>query len=122
MRSIPFKPFLAALAIVLAPGVSMAAQEDEPARKPAPKVARPAKPKKLKPKRDPNVKQVEMNSATEQELKTLPGISEDLAARIIAGRPYLSKSNLVTHNILPAGIYETIKRRIFVIPKLQKQQ
>jgi competence protein ComEA len=57
---------------------------------------------------------VDINNATREQLKTLPGIGDAEADRIIAGRPYLSKANLVTHNIIDRGVYENIKRKIVV--------
>ncbi len=57
-------------------------------------------------------KQVDINSASAKELKTLPGIGEAEAAKIIAGRPYGSKAQLVTHNILSNELYEGIKRQV----------
>ena len=55
------------------------------------------------------VKLVDINSAGKKELKTLPGIGDADADKIIAGRPYLVKAHLVTHNILPRGVYENLK-------------
>jgi competence protein ComEA len=58
------------------------------------------------------VKAVDINSASKAELKTLRGIDDARADKIIAGRPYLSKAFLVTRNIVPAGAYQTIKGQI----------
>jgi competence protein ComEA len=63
------------------------------------------------------LKAVDINSASKAELKTLPGIDDARADKIIAGRPYLSKGFLVTRNIIPAGVYETIKRQIIAKQK-----
>jgi len=63
------------------------------------------------------VKLVDINSAGKAELKTLPGISDTEADKIIAGRPYLSKAHLVTHKVIPHGVYEQIKRQIIAIQK-----
>lgn len=57
-------------------------------------------------------KLVDINRATKDELKTLPGIQDPQADRIIAGRPYPTKARLVTRNILSAEAYELIKKRI----------
>jgi len=54
-------------------------------------------------------KLVNLNAASAKELKTLPGGSEEEAARIIAGRPYNSKANLVTNKIVSEGRYFEIK-------------
>ena len=63
------------------------------------------------------VKPVDINSAGKEELKKLPGIGDAEADKIIAGRPYLSKANLVTHKVLPEGGYEPIKRLIIARQK-----
>jgi competence protein ComEA len=54
-------------------------------------------------------KLVDINSATAKELKTLPGIKDAEAAKIIAGRPYGSKAFLLTQNIVSADVYGGIK-------------
>jgi predicted DNA-binding helix-hairpin-helix protein len=60
-------------------------------------------------------KLVDVNSASRKELKTLPGIGDAEADRIIAGRPYLSKTHLVSDARIPAGIYQSIRHRIIAI-------
>jgi len=62
-----------------------------------------------KPKAVPKVKLVDINSAKKVELKTLPGVSDAEADKIIAGRPYGSKAHLLTHNIVNAEVYEGLK-------------
>jgi len=61
---------------------------------------------------------VDINSAPAAQLKKLPGISEEQAERIVAGRPYLSKADLVAQGAIPAGTYLVIKRRIVALQKL----
>ena len=56
--------------------------------------------------------QVDINSATEAELRAVPGVGDTYAAKIIAGRPYANKSQLKTRNILPAPVYETVKYKL----------
>jgi len=63
-------------------------------------------------------KLVDINQASKAELKKLPGIGETEADKIIAGRPYLSKANLVTQNILTREVYEKLKA--LVIAKQNK--
>jgi competence protein ComEA len=57
-------------------------------------------------------KLVDINSASAKELETLPGIGDAEAAKIIAGRPYGSKSWLATHRILDESIYDGIRHLI----------
>ena len=60
------------------------------------------------------IKPVDLNRASKAELKSLPGISDTMAEKIIAGRPYNSKAAIVTDGIVPAGIFLAIKARIEV--------
>ena len=59
---------------------------------------------------------VDINRATVRQLKTLPGIGEVQAQRIVEGRPYLSKADLVEKKAIPAGTYLSIKRLIIAKP------
>lgn len=57
-------------------------------------------------------KPIDINSASRSQLKKLPGIGDAEAARIIAARPYRSKAELVTKQVLPEGVYLSLRRRI----------
>jgi|GEM_PF-4587416 len=63
------------------------------------------------------VKRIDINSASRKELKTLTGIGDAEADRIVAGRPYLSKAELVNRNVLPVGPYLSIKNQIIALQK-----
>lgn len=52
---------------------------------------------------------IDINTATEAELKAVPGIGDAYAAKIIAGRPYAKKDQLKSRNILPGPVYEKTK-------------
>jgi len=64
-----------------------------------------------------SVKRVDINSASRAELKTLPGIGDAEAGRIIAGRPYLSKADLASKNVIPTGTYLSLKNQVIAIQK-----
>jgi competence protein ComEA len=55
---------------------------------------------------------VDINSASKEELKKLPGIGEADADKIIAGRPYLSKAHLQTRNIISSGVYQNLQHLV----------
>jgi competence protein ComEA len=55
---------------------------------------------------------IDINTATEAELKAIPGIGDAYAKKIIAGRPYAKKDQLKSKKIVPAGVYEKIKDKI----------
>ena len=65
----------------------------------------------------PKAAMVDINSATAAELKTLPGVTEGDATKIIQGRPYASKDELVKKKILPRATYEQIKYKIIAKQK-----
>ena len=55
---------------------------------------------------------LDINTATAEQLKALPGIGEVYAEKIIKGRPYARKDELVQKNILSRNKYEGIKYKI----------
>ncbi len=52
---------------------------------------------------------VDINRAAKEELERLPGIGPAYAERIIRGRPYSRKDQLVSRDILPKAVYNKIK-------------
>ena len=51
---------------------------------------------------------IDINSATVEQLKTLPGISDAYAQKIVQGRPYRVKTDLARKNIIPQAAYSKI--------------
>jgi len=52
---------------------------------------------------------LDINSATKEELGKLPGIGAAYSEKIIKGRPYAKKDQLVSKNIIPQATYDKIK-------------
>jgi competence protein ComEA len=60
---------------------------------------------------------MDINSASAEALKSLPGIGEAYSKKIVDGRPYSNKSQLVSRKILPQATYDKIKDQIIARQK-----
>jgi DNA uptake protein ComE-like DNA-binding protein len=110
--------FALLVAAIASIGLSTAvmAQKTE-APKDAKKTEAPAK-KADAPKVDaPKADLMDINSASEKDLASLPGIGEVRAKAIVKGRPYKGKNELADKKIIPQKVYDEIKDKIIAKQK-----
>ena len=116
MRRIVIQSALIPIVLLLSASLSLAA-ETKPTSPADMKAISGAKTVEKSAKRAAKVKLVDINSAGKAELKTLPGIGDADADKIIAGRPYGSKAHLTTRGIIPRGPYENLKTLVIARQK-----
>jgi competence protein ComEA len=59
-----------------------------------------------------NANPLDINTATADQLKSLPGVGDAYVRRIIAGRPYTAKNQLVSRGVLPQAAYDQLASQI----------
>lgn len=90
---------LAALILILGVSVAVSQPHSKPAAAPQDKAAAAAD-------------LLDINTATKDQLDALPGIGEKYAQKIIDGRPYAKKTDLVRKKIIPQATYKKIASMI----------
>ena len=76
--------------------------------KPKPSSSTSAGQKPAEPKAD----LLDLNSATREQLEALPAIGTAYAQKIIDGRPYKAKNELITKKVVPQATYDKIKDKV----------
>lgn len=112
---------LAAALLIGASGAAFAQKQEAPKPAAAPAVkpaaaptpaAAPAAKADAKAAPAAEAKPMDINTASEKELASLPKIGEARAKAIVKGRPYNGKDDLINKKVIPQDAYDAIKDSI----------
>jgi competence protein ComEA len=104
-RKLAVTLFVLLVSVSLAAGSALAQGKDT-----GKKAASPTSPPAASTKQKAEL--MDINSASKQELMTLPGIGDAYSQKIIDNRPYRGKNDLVRKNVIPQGTYDKISGQI----------
>jgi DNA uptake protein ComE-like DNA-binding protein len=108
-----FAVSLAAAALVLTLGAAARAQDSTSTAPASPAPASESKPMHhARHHKGAAVAAVDINSATKEQLMTLPGIDDATADKIVSGRPFATRYDLVKKSIVTKAAYAKLKGKI----------
>ena len=113
---------LAAALLIGAAGAAFAQKQETAKAAAAPAAAVKADVKSAPaPAVDAKKEPMDINTASEKELATLPKIGEVRAKAIVKGRPYNGKDDLLNKKIIPQDAYDAIKE-IIIAKQIKKEE
>ena len=114
---------LAAALLIAVTGAAFAQKQETP--KPVAAPVAPAAKADVKaapaPAADAKKEPMDINTASEKELATLPKIGDVRAKAIVKGRPYNGKDDLINKKVIPQDAYDAIKD-VIIAKQVKKEE